>query len=46
MLLLYVDDMLVFYRQLEEAQMLKENLTIKYDMTDLGTANRFLGFEI
>lgn len=47
-LLLYVDDLLIFYTSLDHqaGDRVKDQLRSKYRMTDLGLARRFLGLEI
>ena len=46
LLLLYVDDMLIAYRDPEKAQRVKDKLKSEYRMQDLGEAKRFLGLDI
>ena len=45
-LLLYVDDMLVAAKNKEDISQLKEELSQRFDMKDLGAAKRILGMEI
>src|SRR5205814_6321418 len=45
-LLLFVDDALIFAKGLNPLSRLKQQLTQKYEMTDLGEAKCFLGLEI
>ena len=45
-LLLYVDDMLLFSESAERVSELKKLLHAKYEMTDLGPIRQFLGLEI
>ncbi|TXG65804.1 hypothetical protein EZV62_007079 [Acer yangbiense] len=45
-LLLYVDDMLIAYRSKVEIDRLKAQLSLEFDMTDLGEAKKILGMEI
>lgn len=45
-LLIYVDDMLVAAKNMEPIQELKKELSVKFDMKDLGAAKRILGMEI
>lgn len=45
-LLLYVDDILLFYRVLEGLNIIKEKLKAKYRMTGLGLVKRFLGLDV
>ncbi|GJX80864.1 retrovirus-related pol polyprotein from transposon TNT 1-94 [Tanacetum coccineum] len=45
-LLLYVDDMLVAAKDMEELNKLKILLNTKFDMKDLGAARKILGMEI
>lgn len=45
-LLLYVDDMLLASKDLEEIKTVKELLASRFDMKDLGPARRILGMDI
>lgn len=45
-LLIYVDDMLVAAKNMSVITELKQQLSIKFDMKDLGPAKRILGMEI
>ena len=45
-LLLYVDDMLIFTKSNAVKKAIKAKLMGKYQMTDLGEAKTFLGFQI
>ena len=45
-LLIYVDDMLIAAKDLEAIQHLKKELSLKFEMKDLGAAKRILGMEI
>ena len=45
-LLLYVDDMLIFFKEISVANEIKRKLQTKYKMTDLGPVRRFLGMTI
>lgn len=45
-LLIYVDDMLVAAKNMEPIQELEKELSVKFDMKDLGAAKRILGMEI
>ena len=46
LLLLYVDDIVLLYRSLEDLNTIKRKLKGKYRMTDLGPVKRFLGLNI
>ena len=46
LLLLYVDDMLVAYKDSSKAREIKDLLQKEYKMQDLGEARRFLGLDI
>ena len=45
-LLLYVDDMLIVSKNVEEIEKLKTQLNQEFEMTDLGEAKKILGIEI
>lgn len=45
-LLLYVDDMLIVSKEIRRIQELKNQLSVKFDMKDLGGARRILGMDI
>ena len=45
-ILLYVDDLLIFALSLSKMQSIKAHLSEKYQMTDLGSAKQFLGIEL
>ena len=45
-LLLYVDDMLIAYKQKEEIEKLKVELSSEFEMKDLGAATKILGMQI
>ena len=46
MILLYVDDLQLFFKSREEVEEIKKKLKEKYRMVDLGPAQRFLGMNI
>ena len=46
MILLYVDDLQLFYKAHKEVVVIKEKLKRQYKMVDLGTTKRFLGMNI
>jgi len=43
---IYVDDFLIFYRNTDKLEMFKQYLNRKFNMKDLGTANKCLGMRI
>ena len=45
-ILLYVDDMLIFFKEISTAHEIKQKLQKKYKMTDLGPVKRFLGMTV
>lgn len=45
-LLLYVDDMLIACQDLEEIKSLKAELSVEFEMKDLGQAKMIIGMEI
>ena len=45
-LVLYVDDMLITYRNKSDVQKLKELLSEEFEMKDLGAARKKFGMEI
>lgn len=45
-LLLYIDDMLLAYKQREELKWLKDELSSEFEMKDLGPATKILGMHI
>jgi hypothetical protein len=45
-ILLYVDDLLIFYKSRPDVAAVKEKLQNRYRMTDLGPLRRFLGLNI
>ena len=45
-LLLYVDDMLIVSKNVEEIEKLKTQLNQEFEMTELGEAKKILGIEI
>lgn len=45
-LLIYVDDMLVAAKNKEVISQLKKELSLKFEMKDLGAARKILGMEI
>ena len=45
-LLLYVDDMLILFKDISVGEEIKQRLQDKYKMTDLGPVKRFLGMTI
>ena len=46
MVILYVDDILVGCRNMSEINKIKDNLSKKFCMKDLGSPNEFLGIHI
>jgi plasmid maintenance system killer protein len=46
MILLYVDDLSIFYKSLSEVTSIKRSLETRYNMKDLGPIKRFLGIDI
>ena len=46
MILLYVDDLQLFFNSRREVEEIKKKLREKYRMADLGPARRFLGMNI
>ena len=46
MILLYVDDLQLFFKSRKEVEEVKKKLKEKYRMVDLGPARRFLGMNI
>ena len=45
-LLLYVDDMLIACKHIEEIEKLKSELRSEFEMKDLGSANEILGMQV
>lgn len=45
-LILFVDDMLIAYRDMSKVKELKEQLGREFDMKDLGVAQKIIGVEI
>ena len=45
-LLLYIDDMLIAYKNMSEINMLKTQLQEEFEMKDLGAMKKILGMEI
>ena len=45
-ILLYVDDILLFFKDISAAKEIKQKLRSRYKMTDLGPVSRFLGMTI
>ncbi|KAG7563868.1 Integrase catalytic core [Arabidopsis suecica] len=45
-LLLYVDDMLIACKSMDEIKKIKERLSMEFEMKDLGPASRILGIDI
>ncbi|CAA7016274.1 unnamed protein product [Microthlaspi erraticum] len=45
-LLLYVDDMLIAAKEMSDVKSLKEQLSLTFEMKDLGAASRILGMDI
>ena len=45
-LILYVDDILIFSQSLGKAHGIRDKLSLKYKMSDLGPVQHFLGLQI
>lgn len=45
-ILLYVDDLIITGDAVNEIQMVRENLSVRFLMKDLGELNHFLGLEV